>query len=433
MSYTTKSFFKPLFNKLSATYQYLKAVPVGFILLSAFILLGYTNTWGQPNQENTTEGAKKWVGTWSTAPQLVEPRNMPPEPGLANNTLRQVVCVSIGGDKIRVRFSNAFSPDPVTMKTVQIAESEGGSNIDESTLKTLNFNGKQTVTMEPGTAVTSDPLAFNLDPRMELAITIHFGSTSEDVTGHPGSRTTSYLLPGNQVSKKDFAEAATADRWYVINGIDVKAPKSAEAIAILGNSITDGRGSGTNQQNRWPDILAKRLLDNPETKNVAVLNQGIGGNCVLRFCLGPSALDRFERDVLDQHGVKWLIILEGTNDLGQAQSKEDANRIAKDLIAAYKQMIKKAHTENIKVYGGTITPFGESFYYADYREKARKKVNEWIRTSGQFDAVIDFDKAVRNPEKPSTIQPDLHSGDHLHPNEKGYEKMGETINLELFE
>ncbi|MFW5657405.1 MAG: SGNH/GDSL hydrolase family protein [Bacteroidota bacterium] len=376
---------------------------------------------------------KKWVGTWSTAPQLVEPRNMPPDPGLTYNTIRQVVRVSLGGKQIRVRFNNEFSTNPATLKKVELAASTGGSSIDPATITRLKFNGKEEVTMEAGTLIVSDPVDFDLKERMDVAITIYFGETPADVTGHPGSRTTSYLLGGDHTSAKKFTDAATADRWYVINGIDVKAPEEAAAVAILGNSITDGRGSGTNKQNRWPDILAERLLNNPETQQVAVLNQGIGGNCVLRFCLGPSAIDRFERDVLNQHGVKWLIILEGVNDLGQTPNKEAAMKVAEELIGAYKQMIEKAHKAGIKVYGATILPFKESFYYAGYREEAREMVNDWIRNSGRFDAVIDFDKTMEDPEKPSTLLPNVHTGDFLHPNEKGYEIMGKSIDLSLFE
>ena len=377
--------------------------------------------------------SKIWVGTWSTAPQLVEPGNMPPEPGLSNNTLRQVIRVSLGGDSLRVRFSNEFSTSPVTMRAVQIAVSAGGGAIDASTAKELKFNGNPEVTMNPGVAITSDPISFGLEPRMDIAITIFFGETSPDVTGHPGSRTTSYLLAGNQISVSDFSGSVQTDHWYIINGIDVKAPESAAAVAILGNSITDGRGSGTNKQNRWPDILSERLLKNPDTRQVAVLNLGIGGNCVLKNCLGPSAVDRFDRDILKQQGVRWVIILEAINDIGQTRDSIAASQVAKDLIAAYTHMIDLAHAKGIKVYGATILPFGKSFYYTGYREIARNTVDNWIRNSGRFDAVIDFDKALRNPEDTLSILPAAHSGDFLHPNETGYKIMGEAVDLKLFE
>lgn len=378
--------------------------------------------------------AKVWVGTWSTAPQLVEPNNQPPAPGLTNNTLRQIVCVSIGGERVRLRFSNEFSKSPVTMKSVQIAVSKGGSMIEKSTVKELKFNGKTQVMMAPGKAITSDPVAFRLEPRMEVAITICFGNTAPDITGHPGSRTTSYLLAGPHPSgDADFSNAVQTDHWYAINGMDVETPKAGAAIAILGNSITDGRGSGTNKQNRWPDILALRLQKNQPTRDIGVLNLGIGGNCVLRGGLGPTGISRFDRDILGQHGVRWVIILEGVNDIGGTKDRAAALQVARDLIAAYDQMISKAHARGLKIFGGTITPIKNSFYYKDYREEARRTVNEWIRTSGHFDGVIDFDKAVRNPTDPLVILPEAQSGDYLHPNEEGYRILGEAIDLSLFQ
>ena len=401
------------------------------ILFFVFILFGCGNT-KSAKKTNPTE-SKIWVGTWSTAPQLVEPHNNPPEPGLTNNTIRQVVRVSIGGDNIRLRLSNEFSKSPVTIKEIQVAASTGSSTIDASTIKTLTFSNKKEVVMEPGVAISSDVFSFHLKPRMDVAITIYFGETSADVTGHPGSRTTSYILTGDKTASIDFKNAIKTDHWYVINGIDVMAPKPASAVAIIGNSITDGRGSGTNKQNRWPDILSEKLLKNPSTKNIGVLNMGIGGNCVLNGGLGPTAVNRFQRDVLNQHGVRWLIILEGVNDLGGTRDSDSANQVAQGLIAAYEKMINEAHAKNIKVYGATILPITKSFYYKDYREVARNTVNDWIRNSDKFDAVIDFDKTMRNPEDTSTLLPTLHTGDYLHPNEAGYVVMGEAVDLALFE
>ena len=397
------------------------------------LLITLVNSCSSAQGLKNDSAAKKWVGTWSTAPQLVEPRNVPPEPGLTRNTLRQVVAVSIGGDELRMKFSNEFSDSPVEMKNVQIAVSKDSSAINASTSKTLKFEGNESITIPAGKAVYSDPFEFDLQPRMQLAITIAFGETPADVTGHPGSRTTSYLKEGQHAeANADFSKAVKTDHWYVINTIEVKAEEPA-AIAIIGNSITDGRGSGTNKQNRWPDILSQELLKNPKTDHIGVLNMGIGGNAVLRGGLGPTALDRFDRDILQQKGVKWLIIMEGVNDLGGTPDSTAAFNVANGLIAAYQQMINKAHKEGIKVYGGTITPIDQSFYYKDYREAARQKVNEWIRNSGEFDAVIDFDKAVRNPDNPSVIQENAHDGDYLHPNEYGYEIMGKAIDPKLFE
>ena len=382
--------------------------------------------------KTVSTGNKGWVGTWSTAPQLVEPHNMPPEPGLTENTLRQIVRVSIGGGVVRLRFSNAFSKSPVELKSVAIAQSLEGSSVDVSTQKTLKFNNNPGIIMAPGGEAFSDPVKFNLKPGSRLAVTIHFGKTSPDVTGHPGSRTTSFILSGNNISSSGFAGAVKTDHWYVIQGIDVQGNKNSKTIAVLGNSITDGRGSGTNKQNRWTDILSARLLENPDTKNTGVLNLGIGGNCVVRGGLGPTALERFDRDILSQSNVRWLIILEGINDIGSAKTQVEADKIAAELIAAYDEMINKAHAKGILVYGATMLPFAGSFYDTPYRQTARDAVNEWIRNSRRFDAVIDFDKIMRNPENVKTILTDMHDGDFLHPNQAGYRRMGENVNLGLF-
>ena len=402
------------------------------LLLLSFLALISCGTFNSTSKNNS-ENQEKWVGSWSTAPQLVEPRNVPPSPGLTGNTLRQIISPSLGGKTIRLKFSNEFSDRPVEMKSVEIAIVKEQPLVEISTVKPLKLNGSSEITMPAGEAVFSDALAFEFEPRDRLAITIKFGKTAEKITGHPGSRTTSYLVEGNQnIKEDDFENAITTDHWYVINTLDVIAGKDASAIAILGNSITDGRGSGTNKQNRWPDILAERLIQHSETKNIGVLNMGIGGNCVLKGGLGPTGLSRFDRDILNQNAVKYLIILEGVNDLGGTPDSTSAFKVANNLIEAYKTMIKKAHAKNIKVYGATITPIKKSFYYKEFREQARQKVNNWIRTSGEFDAVIDFAKVLENPEEPNVIADSLHSGDYLHPNEKGYEVMGEAIDLSLF-
>jgi lysophospholipase L1-like esterase len=392
------------------------------------------NWWGTKNPilpEPVVVEKKLWVGIWSTAPQLVEPGNMPPSPGLTNNSLRQVVRVSIGGDTLRVKFSNEFSTRPVTMNSVQIAVSTGSGAINATTIKELKFKGSSVATMNPGAAITSDPVSFNLKPRMDVAITIYFGETSATVTGHPGSRTTSYLLTGDQISSVDFSGSVNTDHWYVINGIDVKAPKTIAAIAIIGNSITDGRGSETNKQNRWPDILSERLLENSATQHVSVLNLGIGGNCVLKNCLGPSAVSRFERDILNQQGVRWAIIFEGVNDIGGVRNAADATSIANGLISAYTQMITSAHTKNIRVYGATIMPFKGNSYYNEYSELCRNQVNAWIRKSGNFDATIDFDRVMRNSLDTLKINSSFQN-DGLHPDVAGHKTMGEAIDLNLF-
>lgn len=404
-------------------------ISIVFLFISVLLIFSLTSMIFN-NSKNIN---KKWVTTWGTSPQLVEPHNMPPEPGLANNTLRQIVRVSIGGEIIRLKFSNEFSDENLELKSVKIAISTGNGTIEKKTLKEVKFKGKKWVTIEPGKFVVSDPVKFVFKPRTDIAITIFFGNVPTKLTGHPGSRTTSYILKGNNVDDVYFKESIKTDHWYVINSMDVLAPENSFAVVTLGNSITDGRGSGTNKQNRWPDILSEKLLQNEKTKHVAVVNMGIGGNCVLKNCLGPAAINRFDRDVLQHSSVKWLIILEGINDIGQTKDSMEADEVAEKLIEAYTLMIEKAHKNNIKVYGATILPFGKSHYYTEYREKARQKVNYWIRNSNKFDAIIDFDSIMRNPENPLELLPEAHTGDYLHPNEKGYKIMGESIDLKLFE
>jgi lysophospholipase L1-like esterase len=369
-----------------------------------------------------------WIGTWVSGQQLTEPHNNPPAPGLSNNTLRQVVHVTLGGSKLRVQFSNAYGSSPVTIKAAHLAVSKGGSAIDPGTDKALTFKGASSITIQAKEAVYSDTIDFNVAPLSNLAVSIYFGETSADVTGHPGSRTTSYIQTGNAVTAADMASAAKTDHWYILSGIDLWLDDSYACVVTLGDSIADGRGSTTNGNNRWPDNLARRLQANPNTGKIGVLNQGIGGNAVVSGGLGPTALKRFEHDVLGQNGVRWLIIFEGVNDIGGSHSQ----KVATDLIAAFEQFIEKAHAHDILVYGATITPFGESFYDSNDHEAARQTVNKWIRTSSKFDAVIDLDAALRDPANPTKLLPVYDTGDHLHPNVAGHQKMAEAIDLDLF-
>ncbi|HEY9060603.1 MAG TPA: GDSL-type esterase/lipase family protein [Pseudobacteroides sp.] len=375
-----------------------------------------------------TSAANKWVGTWGTAPQLVEQNNMPPSPGLSNNTLRQVFRVSIGGNQVRFKFSNQYGNSPLVMNSVHLAVSAGSDSIKSDTDKVIKFSGKEAVTIPAGQTVTSDPLDFDLPKLTNMAVTIYFGSVPSALTGHPGSRTTSYILTGNKVTSASMASSVKTEHWYVITGLDVLTEDSYKAVVALGDSITDGRGSTTDKQNRWTDNFADRLLANSATSKVAVLNQGIGGNTVLSGGLGPTATTRFDRDVLEQSGVRYLILFEGVNDIGSASSTQTAT----NLINTYKQFITKAHAKNILVYGATITPIGGSQYDSAIHEQVRKTVNDWIRTSGQFDAVMDFDAAVRNPNDQSKLLNTYDSGDHLHLNPEGYKKLAEVMDLTLF-
>jgi lysophospholipase L1-like esterase len=403
--------------------------PSGALAAICFLALAACRT---PGGARGSADEPHWVGTWATSQQIVEPANMPPAPGLSGNTLRQVVHVSLGGQRIRLRFSNVFGDAPLTIAAAAIAPSLGESRVDAAEQRTLTFGGNATVVIDAGRDTVSDALAFELAPLSNVAVTARFGSVPALVTGHPGSRTTSYIQTGDAVSAAALPAAVTTVHWYVATGIDVVAPPPAAGVVTLGNSITDGRGSGTDRQNRWPDELARRLQSDPATRHVAVLNAGIGGNCVLRSCLGPSALARLERDVLRPPAVRWTILLEGVNDIGQSRSATESDSIARRLTAAYAQIVERAHARGIRVYGATILPFGGSFYDAPHREAARTRVNEWIRTSRTLDAVIDLDAALRDPAQPSRLTSAADGGDHLHPNEAGYRMMGAAIDLALF-
>ncbi len=369
-----------------------------------------------------------WVGTWVSAQQLTEPGNLPPSPGLTDNTLRQVIHVTLGGSQLRVQFSNAYGSSPVTINAAHLAVSKGGSEIEPVTDKALTFHGEPSITIEGGQEVYSDTLDFDVTPLSNLAASVYFGQTSAKVTGHPGSRTTSYIQSGDTVTATDMDSSVKTNHWYILSGVDLWLDDSYACVVTMGDSLTDGRGSTTNGNDRWPDNLARRLQANPDTAKIGVLNQGIGGNAVVFGGLGPTARKRFEHDVIDQNGVRWVIVLNGVNDIGYSGSP----KVVDNLIIAYEKFINMAHARGIMAYGVPILPFGGSFYDSEDHEALRQKVNEWIRTSGKFDAVIDMDAAVRDPANPARLLPAYDTGDHLHLNPAGYQKMAETIDLGLF-
>ncbi len=366
-----------------------------------------------------------WVGTWATAPQTTEDANLPPSPGLSGNTLRQIVRVSIGGSRLRLRLSNEYGTSPVVLSSTHVARSQGGGAIDTATDKALSFNGAAAVTIPAGQLVWSDPFDFQLSPLANVAISIHFGTQTGPVTGHPGSRTTSFLQSGDGVATASLAAAVKTEHWYFITGLDVMGEAGSASVVVLGDSITDGRGSTTDMNNRWTDALAERLQANAATAKVGVLNMGIGGNNVLSGGLGPPATTRFDHDVIQQSGVKWLIVLEGVNDIGASGGATVAN----GLIDAYKTFVTKAKAANIRAYGVPILPIAGSQYAGG--ESTRKTVNDWIRAMGNFDAVIDLDAAVRDPANPNQLLAAYDSGDKLHLSPAGYKKMAAAVDLAL--
>jgi lysophospholipase L1-like esterase len=369
----------------------------------------------------------RWVGTWAASPQRTEPANMPPAPGLADATLRQVARVSLGGKRLRVRFSNAFGEKSLTIRSAHVATPAGGPAIRAESRKLLAFGGRSSVTIPRGALVVSDPVDFDLAPLSDLAVTVRVKDPTDAVTGHPGARCTSYLQAGDAVAERDLPRAASTPHWYYLCGVDVDAPAAeAAAVAVLGDSITDGRGSPTDGNGRWTDHLARRLHEREGTARVGVLNQGLGGNRLLNDGLGPNALARLDRDVLAQPGVRWLIVLEGINDLGTRSAT------AGDLIGAYEQIIERAHARGIKTYGATILPCEGSSYFNLELEAARQEVNAGVRGSGRFDAVVDFDAATRDPQKPLRLSTAADGGDHLHPGPDGYKIMAGAVDLGLF-
>lgn len=387
-----------------------------------------------------------WVTTWGCAPQLTEntpsQNNLPPAP-LANSTLRQFVHTTIGGQHLRVRFSNAYGTNSVVIQSAHVALAAGTGSaangvINTATDTALTFRGAPSITIPPGVVVLSDPVAFNLPALTHLAITIYYGYVSPNIvyvgniTGHPGSRTTSYIIGSNVVSAASMTGAVTTKHWYTITGVEVLADASSRAVVILGDSLTDGRGSTDDGNNRWPDLLAQRLVTNAPTAGVGVVNMGIGGNAIFGG-LGPAAVNRFDRDVLNQSGVRYMIVFEGVNDIGSGASSMTT---ATNLVNAYIQFANKAHARNIRAYGATITPFGGNGYYSTLHEQERQFVNAWFRTNTVFDGVIDFDAAVRDPVTLTNFQaafyPGVNANDWLHLNPLGYKAMADAIDLNLF-
>jgi len=378
-----------------------------------------------------SDAGQEWIGAWEAAPQLTEPGNMPPAPGLSGNTLRQRIHPSLGGTEWRFRLSNEFGDGPLEIQSAHVARATSRDAIDASSDVALRFGGHEALALARGEAATSDPISFAADAFADIAITLYLARTPSGLTGHPGSRTTSFIVPGNQVSAANLGSAATTLHWYVISGAEVRS-RAAGAVVVLGNSIADGRGSTNDMNDRWPDDLARRLAGAAGGRpNVAVLNAGIGGNAVVRGGLGPTGLARFERDVLAPARVRWVIVCDGVNDIGVSRADSSAS-VARHLIDAYGDMIRRAHARGIRVYGATVMPFGGYQYFSREHEAARSTVNEWIRRSGAFDAVIDFDAATRDPAEPSRLRADVDGGDHLHPSAAGYRLMSDAIDLSLF-
>ena len=370
--------------------------------------------------------AQNWVGTWATAPQTVVRSFMPYNNCMTNRSVRQVVKVSIGGDVIRLKLSNIYSMQPVEIRSIYIAHAKDSSDIDAKTAQYFKFGNSYKTIIPAGKQIVSNALKFKLRNLERVAITINYTSAPEIPTVHMGSRTTSYIMKGVTNAHSNFAKAFRENHWYNISGIDVYTmSNNMSAIAIIGNSITDGKCSTDNAQNRWPDVMSEMLQLKHKITNQGVLNLGIGNNRVtVPGGFGALAKERFDRDILMQSGVKKVVIFEGVNDIGAARSGS-SETVARKIIESIQGMVKKAKARKMKVYLGTITPFKGAGYYTHFHEAARLYVNDWIRSQAKnVDGILDFAKLLQDPNDDRRMKREYASNDWLHPNPTGYKAMG---------
>jgi lysophospholipase L1-like esterase len=391
------------------------------------------------------QAQEHWVATWATAEAMARLGNAAPaaanakqgaapRPGsrFSNQTVRMIARVSMGGRRLRVKLENAFGYAPVTIGAAHIALRAGESRIAPGSDHALLFNGKPGCTLQPGMVLLSDAVDFPLAPLADVAISLFLPGEVTSPTNHATALHTTYIKSGDVTGDAAMADAETTQSYYFLAGIDVEAAAAAAAIVTFGDSITDGARSSNEANHAWPTLLAARLAANKATANLGVANMGIGGNRVLRDVSGVSALGRFDRDALSQSGVKWVMLLEGINDIGHGATQPPEPVTAEELIGGYKQMIERAHTQGVQVIGCTLTPYEGANYYREDFEKVREAVNAWIRTPGNFDAVVDFEAAVRDATDGKKIRAEFDPGDHLHPNDKGYEAMANAIELGIF-
>jgi len=376
-----------------------------------------------------------WTSTWGMSPQT---SGAPLS--ISGQTLRQVAHVSIGGKRVRVRFSNLFGAASLEISEARVAISSGGSATLLNTDRRLTFGGSTSTTIPPGALVVSDPVELEVPALANVAVSLFFPGPVSATTEHSLAVQTSYISPAGNFAAAGMLPSGTATTtaWYFLNGIEVE-PRSSHpaAIVALGDSITDGYASTVDANHRWPNFLAARLQERKNTSNLAVVDQGISGNRILHDLVGPNALARFDRDVLAQSGARWVIVLESINDIGipGAFGLSSQDVTAAQIIEGHRQLVERAHAKGLAIYGGTLTAFeGTLFpgYFTPAGEAKRQAVNHWIRTSGAYDAVIDFDKATQDPAHPTRLLPAYDSGDHLHPNDAGYEAMAKAVDLSLF-
>jgi lysophospholipase L1-like esterase len=389
-----------------------------------------------------------WVSTWSDAVHSPLPfPDLPASPVIDNQTIRMVVRPTLGGERLRIRFSNEFGTTAIVIGAAHVALLSKGAQIIPESDRVLTFSGKGSVSIPPGAPMLSDPVELNVSAFAEVAISIYLPGKTPASSTHFWAQHETYISGlGDFTAKTEIANATVRMSWYWLSDVEVWGSDQTAATIAFGDSITDGVGAKQGEYSDWPDMLARRLAGDHEAAGLGVLNEGIGGNRILRDGAGVSALARFDRDVLAQPGVVNLIILEGINDIGWPHMKPRPlpdSTVPKegpfageavsgqDLIAGLQQMIQRAHQHGIRVFGATLTPYEGADYYSDDGEATRQAVNQWIRTSGAFDAVFDFDAAVRDPNHPARFRDDFQSGDHLHPSAAGYKAMAAAVNLSV--
>jgi lysophospholipase L1-like esterase len=398
-----------------------------------------------------------WVATWAASPQetraFTPPANAPqagrgpatgggqqaaftpPIVNFHDETVRMIVRTSIGGRRLRLELSNAFGTKPLMIGAAHVALREKDSAIVTGSDRALAFSGKPSFTIPPGAQALSDAVDLDVPQLSDLVVSVYLPSDTGLPTTHSTGLHTTYISPGDLTGAAALQDPKTSRAWYFISGVDVLAPPQTGVVVAFGDSITDGATSTVDADHSWPSLFAKRVLSNSATANVAVVNEGISGNRVLRDQAGVNALARLDRDVFSQPGVKWMTVMEGINDIGRGTQKgAQASDVvtAEEVIAGLRQIVERAHLHGIKVLGATLTPYEGAAYYSETGETMRQAVNSWIRTGGAFDAVVDFDSVVRDPANPKQIRADFNIRDHLHPNDAGYQAMADAIDLAIF-
>jgi lysophospholipase L1-like esterase len=406
-----------------------------FALQGGLIILFWTFGLA-PASSAATPPSTRWIGTWAASPDAGPNTTSPPNS--SGTTYREIVHISAGGSAIRIVVTNEFGREPLTIGAAQIAISAGGSAIESSTSKTLEFGDQLSVTVPAGAMMVSDPVEMRLPALANLTISLFIPAQPISQSSlHSYALQTNYQSAGNAVSAATLHSAVETPSWYFLKGVEVEADGAtiAGAIVALGDSITDGAASIENTNSRWPDVLASRIQANKSMSGTAVLNAGINGNRLLRDGDGgESALRRLDRDVLAQARIQYLIVLEGINDIGHnvSATPSDPANTAQELIGALQQIAVRAHAHGIRAIGATILPYENCKYASPDGEKIRKAVNDWIRTTHSFDGVADFEKVVRDPSHPTRFSDMYDSGDHLHPNAAGLKAMADSIDLSLF-